>query len=47
MNKSNQNCKVKWTTDSTAIKTKWEQTNTINNNNDGKLNQDKNEKSIV
>ena len=46
MNKSNQNCKVKWTTDSTAIKIKWEQKNTINDN-DGKLNQDKNEKSIV
>lgn len=45
MNKSNQNCKVKWTSDSTAIKIKWEQTNSSDY--DGKLNQDKNEKSIV
>ena len=45
MNKSNQNCKVKWTSDSTAIKIKWEQTNSSDY--DGKLNQYKNEKSTI
>ena len=45
MNKSNQNCKVKWTADSTAIKIKWEQT--TSSDNDGKLNQDKNEKNTI
>jgi|TARA_B110000046_G_scaffold82188_1_gene90425 hypothetical protein len=45
MYKSNQNCKVKWTTDSTAIKIKWNQTSSSDY--DGKLNQDKNEKNTI
>jgi len=36
---------ISWVTNSTAIKIKWEQTNSSDY--DGKLNQDKNEKSIV
>jgi len=45
MNKSNQNCRVKWITNSTAIKVKWKHTTSLDY--DGKLNQDKNEKSTI